>query len=56
MRNIPKKIYLQIDDGDATLDSSVDDFEDLFIGAVSWCADRINDTDIEYELVEKTET
>lgn len=42
MKNIPKKIYLQVDaDGE-----SPEDFTECH--GVSWCEDRINDTDIEY--------
>lgn len=46
MKNIPKKIYLQISD-DA--DMTCDDFNEL--SEVSWCDERINDNDIEYALV-----
>lgn len=42
MKNIPKKIYLQVGD------NSGNDFGKLH--GVSWCEDRINDSDIEYEL------
>lgn len=44
MKNVPKKIYLQVDaDGETP-----EDFIDL--AGVSWCADKINDNDIEYVL------
>lgn len=47
MTNIPKTIYLQIG-----IDCSDDeDFNDL--SEVSWCAERINENDIEYVLKEK---
>ena len=46
MKNIPKKIYLQIDaDGETP-----EDFNGL--NGISWCVDKINDNDIEYRLVE----
>ena len=41
MKNIPKKIYLQVPDNE-----DVKDFKDLF--EVTWCVDKINDSDIEY--------
>jgi hypothetical protein len=44
MKNLPKRIYLQIDaDGETP-----EDFKDL--SGVSWCADKINDNDIAYVL------
>ena len=44
MKNLPKRIYLQIDaDGERP-----EDFKDL--SGVSWCADKIHDTDIPYVL------
>jgi len=45
MKNIPKKIYLQI--GDDCPDAV--DFNQLI--GVSWCSDRINENDIEFCLV-----
>lgn len=45
MKNVPKKIYLQI--GDDCPDDL--DFNELI--GVSWCSDKINDNDIEYMLV-----
>lgn len=45
MKNIPKKIYLQIGE-----DCDAEDFEKLV--GVSWSEDRINNNDIEYKLVE----
>ena len=51
MKNIPTKIYLQINgDCDATIDKSINDFNELFKGAITWSEERINDTDIEYKL------
>lgn len=48
MRNIPQKIYLQIDaDGDTP-----EDFNTLV--GVSWCPDKINPNDIEYVLSNDT--
>ena len=44
MKDIPKIIYLQIDGGE-----DADTFDDL--DGVTWCSDRINDTDLVYELV-----
>jgi len=50
MENIPNKIYLQIgEDANITIDNSVNDFNDLYIGAITWSDERINDNDIEYE-------
>jgi len=47
MKNIPKKIYLQV--GDLTPDEVAEiDFTDL--AEVSWCIDRIYDSDIEFVL------
>jgi hypothetical protein len=45
IKNIPKNIYLQVDmDGD----TSEVEFKDL--SGVSWCADKINDTDLKFQL------
>ena len=42
MKNLPEKIYLQIDaDGETP-----EDFDEL--DGVTWCEERINDNDIEY--------
>lgn len=42
MKNLPEKIYLQVDaDGETP-----EDFNEL--KGVTWCAERINKTDIEY--------
>ena len=47
MKNLPKKIYLQVD-----LDNeNPEDFNELL--CVTWCDERINDSDIEYELSDK---
>ena len=49
MKNVPKKIYLQIDeDADVTINKEVNDFNELYQGAISWCDEKINDNDIEY--------
>lgn len=49
LKNIPAKIYLQIEGAEEG-----DDFDSLH--HVSWCADRINDSDIEYSFpVEATD-
>ena len=42
IKNIPKKIYLQVED-------KVGNFDD--IAEVTWCTDKINKTDIEYSLL-----
>ena len=42
MKNIPKRIYLQIDPEN----EKPEDFKEL--GEVTWCEDRINKSDIEY--------
>lgn len=47
MKNIPQKIYLQIGE-DVSIKENDSDFNDL--AGVSWCADKINKTDIEYVL------
>ena len=45
IKNIPKNIYLQVDsDGD----NSEIEFKEL--AGVSWCAERINDTDLKFQL------
>ncbi len=46
MKNIPEKIYLNIGCADITTDNTVDDFNELT--EITWCADKINDDDIEY--------
>lgn len=45
IKNIPNNIYLQVDsDGD----NSEIEFKDLF--GISWCAERIHDTDLKFQL------
>ena len=45
IKNIPKNIYLQVNsDGD---DSDIE-FKDL--AGVSWCADKIYDTDLKFQF------
>jgi hypothetical protein len=45
IKNIPQNIYLQVDsDGD----NSEIEFKDL--AGVSWCADKIYDTDLKFQL------
>lgn len=45
IKNIPLNIYLQVDfDGDI----SEVEFKDL--AGVSWCSERINDTDLKFQL------
>lgn len=48
MTNIPKTIYLQIGEDCPTDDG--EDFNKLY--GVTWCAERINENDIEYVLKE----
>lgn len=50
VRNAPVKIYLQIDDSDATRDNSITDWNELLEGAITWSSHRINKSDIEYTL------
>ena len=45
MKNIPKRIYLQIDPEN----EKPEDFVEL--DEVTWCEDRINKNDIEYKLI-----
>lgn len=50
MKNVPKKIYLQIGD-----DCDCDDFAEMVIEHgedITWCEDKINDNDIKYKLIE----
>ena len=49
MKNVPKKIYLQIGE-DADLE---EDFNELSNEDITWCKDKINDNDIEYVRVKK---
>ena len=43
MKNIPNKIFLN-------LGEDLEDFEDFNeLGEVTWCADKVNDNDIEYQ-------
>jgi len=42
LKDMPKKIYLQIEDG-------VGEFTSL--GECTWCTDNINSSDMEYRLV-----
>ena len=42
MKNIPKRIYLQVDG----YNEKPEDFKDL--REVTWCENKINKTDIEY--------
>lgn len=44
MKNIPKKIYLQVDPDN----ENPENFEELI--GITWCDERINDNDIEYIL------
>jgi hypothetical protein len=45
IKNIPKNIYLQVD---SDVDDSEVEFKDL--AGVSWCAERIHDTDLKFQL------
>lgn len=47
MKNLPEKIYLQIDaDGETP-----EDFNEL--DGVTWCPEKIHDNDVEYVLFKK---
>jgi hypothetical protein len=48
-RNPPDRIYLQV--GDIDRDCEFAECESS--GEVTWCADKINDNDIEYRLVKR---
>jgi hypothetical protein len=51
MKNIPKKIYLNLG-LDSELDlEQVKDFNEL--REVTWCEDRQSESDIEYQIVEQ---
>lgn len=43
MKNVPEKIYLQIGE-----DCDAEDFDELTVGQISWCVDKIYKNDIEY--------
>ena len=47
MKNIPSRVFLQIEGADEN-----SDFNEL--SGVSWCADKQNDNDIEYSLAHPT--
>lgn len=48
MKNIPKKIYLQIGDCDC------EDWNEIYPSSeITWCVDNIFETDIEYIRIEK---
>jgi len=51
MKNLPQKIYLQV----GFEHDEDDDFNDLEASEISWCDDRIHDSDIEYVLLAKFE-
>ena len=51
MKNIPRKIYLQIGE-DAELAA---DFNELSREDITWCEDKINDNDIEYTRIARKE-
>lgn len=44
MKNKPNKIYLQIDSSE----DECNDFDELFSEAITWCGEKIYETDIEY--------
>lgn len=46
MKNLPQRIFLQV--GDVDKDTDFSELSDI-----TWCVDRINDSDIEYRLVKK---
>ena len=47
MKNVPEKIYLQIGE------DCPDDVDFYELSEITWCADKIHDNDIEYQLVKK---
>ena len=47
MKNLPKRIYLQVDPDN----ENPEDFSDL--SGVTWCTERVNKSDIEYQLSDK---
>lgn len=49
IKNAPEKIYLQV--GEAIDLEPEEDFKSFDIENISWCADRIFSTDLEYVLV-----
>ena len=53
IKNIPEKIYLNLGfDKDKLIEDI--DFEELWqSGEITWCRDKINDTDIEYYASQK---
>ena len=51
MKDIPKKIYLQVSDENNTYCES---FKELF--GVTWHSERINESDVEYILNVKAES
>jgi len=51
MKNIPKKIYLQIGDCDC------EDWNDVYpLNGITWCIDKISDNDIEFIRKEQIDT
>jgi len=49
IKNLPKTIYLQIGDN-----CDFDDWNKIYpMYEVTWCVDKINDNDIEYQLTKK---
>lgn len=51
MKNIPKRIFLNLGEIEY---SGIKDFKEL--SDVTWCEDRVFDSDIEYIRVTKTKT
>jgi len=50
MKNLPQKIFLQVDaDGELP-----EDFSELEV--VTWCEERIHETDVEYVLISESAT
>lgn len=50
MKNTPKSIFLQIGEG-----ADVTDFNEMHRECITWCAERINENDLEFELKENPE-
>lgn len=51
MKNVPKKIYLQISEEN----EEIEDFNELSIEHVTWCVDRIFENDIEFRISDENE-
>lgn len=55
MKNIPERIYIQIDPEEESWEEETD-FQEIvreYGDEITWCRDRINGTDIEYIHIDK---